>query len=877
MSLPCPKCSQCICECGVLPLTAQVTITGLQPQGKSRLGGNVYYVDFEGISVAPSSAPLVEVTEPGGCAPDLGVVAYCGDKDPRYCDENADDRGPVTGVALIHGGSCLAIPARSQPDITLTAQPGGGGEEAKFTPILSIGYESFGPRDDIPVWSISGVTVEGGSGYQGGEAVKVSIAARPLPSEEYEPEDARGDRELEPASITVVANGEGVPVGCHVSKGGQYYKERFDIPGLTFPVIGKVAVGFADSGAIINGIVDVDATSETFGEVIGLEIVDGGDGVLVWQRSRVEGHILSGRTLTLRATQTRPLVSVEADACFGSGVCVTVETVDERTEPTLSMDGYGQCIHLDGWGLGCDGQFSHSTKVTYEDDDPTRPIWSLESVQASGGRLYGNGGTSIPAAIWLGEFDLVTGERSPPGDGFCGITGPEPFVTLHIDPPYNPGFPWADPPVPPSGGVLVGATINSPGAFYQYRKYMGEPVPVQRITLTNPGEGYAEFGRIAPTLTLQPHPSIGGSGVTLTPTLGSEQDECGRDYWFLEGVKVAGGAGYGSSGPVVITTATGDTTNLPANVMLDVGEDGVPVAATIIAPGKFWRESQDAPPYVATLTSRVLQLPPSKGEGAVISFVVEDDPNSPQFGKVAKAEIVNGGSGYITLGQAGCEYESPCGVTLTLARDKSTLEGSLPYGAYLFMTGPGFSGDCESGTLTLAAEAGNGNGAVAAWPAPSGNACGAEECRCLCPPNPQLLCFTVTWVDQRGRTITATTKDSGSLPNGIAWTLISVAEDGGNPFGHDAELSLLIRCNDGLLYLEAFSVDFTSFLQEPMTCYCTGASGCDARFCGTGNWWDGTYEITLEYYEGLDCGGCPPPGRVTVTISTPTEPMEVPC
>ncbi len=875
-SLPCPKCSRCLCECGVLPLTAQVTITGLEPQGKSRLGGNATYVYFDGIFSAPSSAPLVEVTEPGGCLPGLGIESRCGDKDPVYCDENADDRGPVAGVALIHGGSCLAIPARSEPDITLTAQPGEGGEEATFTPILSIGYESFGPRDDIPVWSISGVTVEGGSGYQGGEAVKVSIAARPLPSEKYEPEDARGDRELEPASITVVANGEGVPVGCHIAKGGQYYKERFDIPGLTFPVVGKVPTGLTnDSGAIINGIVDVDATSETFGEVIDLEIVEGGDGVFVWQRNRAVSHILSGRPLTLRATQTRPLVSVEADACFGSGVCVTVEAVDERSEPALDFDGLGICISPGAWLLGCDGQFSLSTKVTYENDDPTRPVWSLESIDASGGRLYGNQQPTAAGVFILS--DLVTGEKVYPGDGFCGITGPLPAVTLNVDPPSNAGFPWADPPVPPSGGVIVGATINSPGAFYQYRKYMGEPVPVQRITLTNPGEGYAEFGRIAPTLTLQPPASIGGSGVTLTPTLGVEQDECGRDYWFLDGVKVAGGAGYSSSGQVLITAAIGDTTNSPAEVTLNVGDDGIPVDATITDPGKYWRESQDAPPYVATLTSRVLQLPPSKGEGAVISFVVEDDPHSPQFGQVTKAEIVNGGSGYITLGQAGCEYESPCGATLTLARDKTTLEGILPYGIYLFMTGPGFEGNCETGTVTLAPAAGNGTGASAAWPAPSGNPCGAGECFCLCPPNLHLLCFTVTWIDSRGRTITATTQDAGGLPNGIAWTLISDAEGEGNPFSYDAELSLLIRCNYGMLYLDAFSVDFGFQYDDPQTCFCTGASGCDARFCGTGNWWDGTYEITLEYDEGLQCEGCPPPGRVTVTISTPDEPMEVPC
>lgn len=65
--------------------------------------------------------------------------------------------------------------------------------------------------------------------------------------------------------------------------------------------------------------------------------------------------------------------------------------------------------------------------------------------------------------------------------------------------------------------------------------------------------------------------------------------------------------------------------------------------------GAYYREDASLPPYIATVTVNINQgyNTPSDGDGAVITATVEDDPQSPDFGKITGLTVDDGGDGYL--------------------------------------------------------------------------------------------------------------------------------------------------------------------------------------------------------------------------------------
>ena len=185
----------------------------------------------------------------------------------------------------------------SEPTVELY---GGTGTSA----VLAVALSSNGGAPET--WGISSVTItDGGAGYEVDDQLLVNLG--------------EGDVDLVSAYVTVSSvDGSGAITGVAIGTAGQYYHDDGVIVGITLydfgeyyrsdGVIQEVTVEdggayyeesdtepaiVADitidvtqqspsdgSGASISAVVDDDPTSETFGQITGLTIDDGGDGYL---------------------------------------------------------------------------------------------------------------------------------------------------------------------------------------------------------------------------------------------------------------------------------------------------------------------------------------------------------------------------------------------------------------------------------------------------------------------------------------------------------------------------------------------------------------------------------------------------------------------
>jgi len=78
-----------------------------------------------------------------------------------------------------------------------------------------------------------------------------------------------------------------------------------------------------------------------------------------------------------------------------------------------------------------------------------------------------------------------------------------------------------------------------------------------------------------------------------------------------------------------------------------IGEEIAPYTVTITEPGVYYREDDEAEPYVADVTVTITQNPPSEGAGAQLSATVDSDPASATFGQITGVTIDDGGDNYL--------------------------------------------------------------------------------------------------------------------------------------------------------------------------------------------------------------------------------------
>lgn len=178
---------------------------------------------------------------------------------------------PIESASVLLGGSGYAVKARAEPTgLTLAKQfADDGGVGASLTINLSSEqHDSCG----LPYWGIASVSVnDGGYGYSQGQQLKVQVGA--------------GEVASQAATMTLgVIEPNGEIESVNVGLQGRYYKESNSLPGVPSSVNVSVTQSppSQGAGAIISAVIDTNPSSQTFGQITGLTVDNGGAGYLGW-------------------------------------------------------------------------------------------------------------------------------------------------------------------------------------------------------------------------------------------------------------------------------------------------------------------------------------------------------------------------------------------------------------------------------------------------------------------------------------------------------------------------------------------------------------------------------------------------------------------
>lgn len=185
--------------------------------------------------------------------------------------------GSVSDIEVTNGGSGYAIPAKISPTISIS---GGSGNGATFAVVLSPVYDECSV---ISYWTIGSVSIiSGGSGYTNNQILSVTAAP--------------GDTVIYPteAIIQTGPNGEIVAIDIRPTcpwcwwhpPHGAYYREDPTLP----PVVDNITITINQPpsnnngyGAVLIPVVDTNLSSPTFGQIIDITIVNGGNSYGVGQ------------------------------------------------------------------------------------------------------------------------------------------------------------------------------------------------------------------------------------------------------------------------------------------------------------------------------------------------------------------------------------------------------------------------------------------------------------------------------------------------------------------------------------------------------------------------------------------------------------------
>ncbi len=267
---------------------------------------------------------------------------------------------------------------------------------------------------------------------------------------------------------------------------------------------------------------------------------------------------------------------------------------------------------------------------------------------------------------------------------------------------------------------ITGVEISSGGAGFVAGELL--IVPPGAHTEVSSFYGVAVVRNDAPTLTVTPL-AEGGSGAQLNATLSQITLPDGSDAWEISDIDIENpGSGYADGGIVGVILTNGteiealeatlsvDEAGAIVGVVIDNSGKfavvGVLDSVTIYSPGEFflddgiiasveaylggtyyndtgvidrvdvldrgvyYLENLELPALVPPVEAEIYQLEGSNGIGAVLSAVVDDDPESETFGQITGVTIINPGTNYLAWAnvQSFCMGEYFNGRPITLAR-----------------------------------------------------------------------------------------------------------------------------------------------------------------------------------------------------------------
>lgn len=421
--------------------------------------------------------------------------------------------GPITGAEITNGGRCYAILGRVSPTLMATIRPGPAsvaagtsGSGATITVNVAESQDFCGRNS----WSVSGVTITGGTGYLSGDTIRISHSV--------------GDTAIFTASASLTVEG-GVPTTATVTSPGEYYRESASAAAIVSSVSVSPSFSCAGFGAVISATVDDDPASPTFGQITGLTVENGGDNYVARQPG---GHCyekLNGVPIVVQATNQIRGVVLCAVACrelpcprsgYAESVCnadIVVRLPDGyggEPVPIVNVD-----VNYGGIEYAVLGRIEPS--VTLSTDEPGAgatfsvswaqengrcglPYWRIASVEVTAGGSGYEDGQSLavatsteddiedsPATLTVvttgesGQIAEVTvaggGRYWRTSDAIPGIALPV-EITLSQLPPSNGSGAALEPvidtdPASPTFGQITAVTVASQGS--NYRLLVGGP------------------------------------------------------------------------------------------------------------------------------------------------------------------------------------------------------------------------------------------------------------------------------------------------------------------------------------------------------------------------------------------------------------------
>jgi hypothetical protein len=404
-------------------------------------------------------------------------------------------------------------------------------------------------------------------------------------------------------------------------------------------------------------------------------------------------HRSGGQTYCPDFYQGPDILSLSfSPTCFGSGVSGTVQGLGGDKGPgplqsvkiTNSGSGYAK-FGREAPTFTLDNKNTTPATVSFtlteSEDGCELPLWSIESISLTdGGEGYTDGqaivvsaskGDTVVAAA-KGTITTKPGQNLEPTITASTTSGTGATLTVSLSKTE------ADP------ATWTISSISATGASQDYVD--GESVNLSSgaAVVVRAGAAVVVTQRIEPDLTLEVVSTEGGSGAQVSAVLASNGedpevwsvsdlsiDDAGTGYAVNEeisvvstnGVEEAAFLGYvigvGDDGEITqaIVFNTGgyyvDTDELKSIRLDDGGEyynyldNGEIESISVSSGGVYYRENQELEPYVRTPTVTVQPSPPSAGDVAEITAVVDDDTASPTFGKVTGLTLDNAGDGYL--------------------------------------------------------------------------------------------------------------------------------------------------------------------------------------------------------------------------------------
>jgi hypothetical protein len=441
-----------------------------------------------------------------------------------------------------------------------------------------------------------------------------------------------------------------------------------------------------------------------------------------------EGELPDTVTVTFNGfTDQTPgpdLISLGFSACFGGGASARVTApggdpdTDKgpisavsltnggsgyaklgRVEPTLTVSG--------GSGTGA----TFTPTIESEDDACGVPFWALKSVAFKGGIGYVDG---EPLTITAAEGDteaqaavaVVRTARTQPTLTASVAGGSGAALSASTSANYGTPATWGVSGVSVTNGgtgYMDGAAVTFSGGSdlvvvesAQAVVRTGREEPIVGVGITGTGSGADFSTTITETLDYPARPAWTVSGVTITDggsgysvydmLTASTNGQQSQYSWFYAFVSEVDENGAITAVEIYDGGLFYKSTGVIDSVEISYGgsyyDGGAITAVDVTAPGQYYREDASQTPYVATVTVTVAsQTAPSGGTGATFTATVEDDPESPNFGKITALAVANGGTGYLAwkwVANACCGWQLN-GMPIVLKRNRLSFLGPCVY------------------------------------------------------------------------------------------------------------------------------------------------------------------------------------------------------